>query len=213
MNLQEYIDHTKLNATATDADIVQLCDEALQAKFAAVCVNPNFVKLASDKLIGSGVKVCTVVGFPLGASVTESKVLETKIATEQGAEEIDMVINLGAFMGANYAYVLQDIAAVVKAAEKKAIVKVIIETCYLSNEQIIKACTIAMDAGAHYVKTSTGFGTAGAKIEHVKLMKEVVGNKLGVKASGGIKDKEAALEMIKAGATRIGTSSGIKLLV
>ncbi|AIF69292.1 deoxyribose-phosphate aldolase [Palaeococcus pacificus DY20341] len=212
-DIARYIDHTNLRAYATKEDIIKLCEEAKKYGFYAVCVNPYRVKLAKEQLEGSDVKVATVIGFPLGATPTEVKVFEAKKALEDGAEELDMVLNIGALKDGNYEYVKNDIAEIVKVAhERGALVKVIIETCYLTDEEKEIACKLAMEAGADFVKTSTGFGSGGATIEDVKLMRKVVGDKLGVKASGGIRTYEQAKAMIEAGATRIGTSSGIKIV-
>jgi len=210
-DLARLIDHTNLKPTATKADIMNLCTEAVQWKFKAVCVNPAFVKVANDQLKGTDVLVCTVVGFPLGASTTSSKAFEAEEAVKSGAAEVDMVINLGALKDGDSRSVLNEIKEVVKALNG-ATVKVILETCFLTDQEKIIGCQLAAEAGAHFVKTSTGFGSAGASIEDVKLMKRVVGEKLGIKASGGIKDKETLLAMATAGATRIGTSSGVKII-
>jgi len=213
MNIAKYIDHTNLKSYATKEDIIKLCEEAKKYGFYAVCVNPYRVKLAKEHLKGTDIKVASVIGFPLGATPTEVKVFEAKKALENGADELDMVINIGALKDKNYEYVKKDIEDVTKVAhEKGAIVKVIIETCYLSEEEKEIACKLAMEAGADFVKTSTGFGTGGATIEDVKLMRKVVGDKLGVKAAGGIRTYEEALAMINAGANRIGTSSGVKII-
>ncbi|RLF76683.1 deoxyribose-phosphate aldolase [Thermococci archaeon] len=213
MNIAKYIDHTNLKACASKEDIIKLCDEARRYNFYAVCVNPYRVKLAKEQLQGTNIKVATVIGFPLGATPTEVKVFEAKKALEDGADEVDMVLNIGALKDKAYKYVRNDIAEVVRIAhEKGAIVKVIIETCYLSEEEKEIACKLAVEAGADFVKTSTGFGSGGATIEDVKLMRKVVGDKLGVKAAGGIRTYEEALAMINAGANRIGTSSGVKII-
>jgi len=213
IDIAKYIDHTNLKPYATKGDIIKLCGEAKKYGFYAVCVNPYRVKLAKEQLKGTDVKVASVIGFPLGATPTEVKVFEAKKALEDGADELDMVINIGALKDKDYNYVKRDIEEVVKVAhEKGAIVKVIIETCYLTNEEKETACKLAMEAGADFVKTSTGFGTGGATVEDIKLMRKVVRDKLGVKAAGGIRTYEQALEMIKAGADRIGTSSGVKIV-
>lgn len=213
MNIAKYIDHTNLKACASKEDIIKLCEEAKKYNFYAVCVNPYRVKLAKKQLQGTNIKVATVIGFPLGATPTEVKVFEAKKALEDGTDEVDMVLNIGALKDKDYKYVRNDIAEVVRIAhEKGAIVKVIIETCYLSDNEKEIACKLAMEAGADFVKTSTGFGTGGATIEDVKLMRKVVGDKLGVKAAGGIRTYEEALAMINAGANRIGTSSGVKII-
>ncbi|AIU69222.1 deoxyribose-phosphate aldolase [Thermococcus eurythermalis] len=218
MNAREiarYIDHTNLKPYATKEDIIKLCDEAIQYGFYAVCVNPYRVKLAKDYLSGKGadVRVASVIGFPLGATPTEVKVFEAKKALDDGADELDMVINIGALKDGDYEYVKRDIEEVVKVAhEKGAKVKVIIETCYLTDEEKVKACELAKEAGADFVKTSTGFGSGGATVEDVRLMRKVVGPEMGVKASGGIRTYEQAVAMIEAGANRIGTSSGVKIV-
>lgn len=210
-NILGMIDHTILKPEATKDMVEILCKEAIEHKFAAVCVNPYYVKLCKEILKDSNVKVATVVGFPLGANTKEVKALETIDAIKNGADEIDMVINIGALKAKDYAVVKEDIQAVVEASKDKAIVKVIIESCLLTDEEKIKACELSMEAGAHFVKTSTGFSTGGATIEDVKLMKSVVGDNLEVKASGGVRDLESAKRMIEAGATRLGTSSGVKI--
>ncbi|NLK44771.1 MAG: deoxyribose-phosphate aldolase [Tissierellia bacterium] len=205
------IDHTVLKPDTSNSMIENLCKEALEYDFAAVCVNPYFVKLAKELLQDSNVKVATVIGFPLGANTKEVKAYETIDAIKNGADEIDMVINIGALKNKDYDLVKEDIEAVVEAAKGKAIVKVIIETCLLTEEEKKKACELSLEAGADFVKTSTGFSTGGATIEDVKLMKSIVGDKMGIKASGGIRDLETARKMIEAGATRLGTSSGVKI--
>lgn len=210
--LSKYIDHTLLKADATEEQIKVLCQEALQYNFASVCVNTCYVDIVAEMIKGSDVKTCCVVGFPLGAMNSKAKAFETKTAVDLGAEEIDMVINIGALKYGNLGFVKDDIASVVAAAGKRALVKVIIETCLLNDDEKITACNLSLEAGAHFVKTSTGFSTGGA-IEHdVALMRKIVGSKMGVKASGGIRDLDTALSMIKAGADRIGTSSGIKII-
>lgn len=208
--IANYIDHTLLKATATNEQILKLCEEAKKHKFAAVCVNSYYTKTVFEALKGTDVKVCVVVGFPLGACTTETKAFETQQAVENGADEIDMVINIGALKSGDIAVVENDIAAVVKAASG-AIVKVIIETCYLTEEEKEKACFAASEAGAHFVKTSTGFGTGGATIQDVTLMKKLVGKTMKVKAAGGVKNEDDAKNMILAGADRIGTSSGVDI--
>ncbi|KYC71262.1 deoxyribose-phosphate aldolase [Heyndrickxia coagulans] len=210
-NLAAYIDHTLLKPEATEKDILKLTAEAAQYHFASVCINPYWVKLAARELAGTGVKVCTVIGFPLGATTAETKAFETKKAIGDGADEIDMVINIGALKSGNTEAVEADIRAVVEAAQGK-LVKVIIETCLLTNEEKELACRLSVKAGAHFVKTSTGFSTGGATVEDVKLMRQTVGDKAGVKASGGIHTKAEAEAMIEAGATRIGSSSGVKIV-
>lgn len=207
-----YIDHTLLKADATKEEIIQLCEEAKTYSFASVCVNPTWVKTAADILNGSSPKVCTVIGFPLGASTSEVKAYETKDAIENGAGEIDMVINIGALRSGDDERVKNDIAAVVDSAKGKAIVKVIIETSLLTDQEKRKACELSRAAGADFVKTSTGFSTGGATVEDVKLMRGVVGPEMGVKASGGVRSFEDMTKMIDAGATRIGASSGVQIM-
>ncbi len=211
MNLAKYIDHTLLKPQATKADLEKLCKEAIDNGFATVCVNPCNVAYCADLLEGSKVKLASVVGFPLGASIPSIKSAETLMAVEDGANEIDMVINIGALKNNDTALVEGDIKAVVSSAEGNT-VKVIIETCLLTDEEKVTACELAKSAGADFVKTSTGFSTGGATIEDVKLMKETVGDELEVKASGGVRSYQDAMAMIEAGATRIGTSSGVIIL-
>ncbi|ANB61679.1 deoxyribose-phosphate aldolase [Anoxybacteroides amylolyticum] len=211
-NIAKMIDHTLLKANTTKAQIVQLCEEAKEYGFASVCVNPTWVATAADLLKGTDVKVCTVIGFPLGANTPETKAFETKDAIEKGATEVDMVINIGALKDGDDALVERDIRAVVEAANGKALVKVIIETCLLSEEEKVRACRLAVQAGADYVKTSTGFSTGGATVEDIALMRKTVGPNIGVKASGGVRDLQGAEAMIEAGATRIGTSSGVAIV-
>jgi deoxyribose-phosphate aldolase len=211
MELAKYIDHTILKATAIRTDIEKLCREAAEYGFASVCVNTCWVPLAAELLKGTGVATCCVVGFPLGAMATEPKACEAKWAVEHGADEVDMVVNVGWLLEGSVDLVAADVKAVVEAAGD-ALVKVILETCYLDEGQIEEACRICVDAGADFVKTSTGFGTGGATIEDVKLMRATVGEACGVKASGGIHNKEEALAMIEAGATRVGASSGIAIV-
>lgn len=210
--LNQYIDHTLLKADVKKEQIKNLCEEAKQYSFASVCVNPTWVSYAKKCLKDSHVKVCTVIGFPLGATTSEVKAFEAKNAIENGAEEIDMVINIGALKDGNDELVKKDIQSVVEAADGKAVVKVIIETCLLTDEEKVRACKIAMNAGADFVKTSTGFSTGGANFADVQLMRKTVGEKMGVKASGGIRTLEDAKKMIEAGATRIGTSSGVAIV-
>ncbi|MFC6465481.1 deoxyribose-phosphate aldolase [Marinilactibacillus sp. GCM10026970] len=211
-NLKSYIDHTVLKPEATDLIIQQACLDAKKYDFKAVCVNPTWVSYVSDLLKGTDVQTCTVIGFPLGANTTEIKVAETKQAIADGANEVDMVINIGAMKSEDFGFVHDDIKAVVKAADHKAIVKVIIETSLLEHNEKIRACEIAKRAGADFVKTSTGFSTGGATVEDIKLMRLAVGPEMGVKASGGVRTLEDAKAMIEAGATRIGTSNGIALV-
>ncbi|WP_264189887.1 deoxyribose-phosphate aldolase [Bacillus carboniphilus] len=206
------IDHTALKADTTSEQIEKLCEEAKQYNFASVCVNPTWIEKASGLLAGSNVDVCTVIGFPLGSNTPEVKAFETKDAIEKGATEVDMVINIAALKDKNYDLVEKDIRSVVEAAKGQALTKVIFETCLLTKDEIVKACELSVKAGADYVKTSTGFSTGGATVEDIKLMRETVGPKIGVKASGGVRDRKGALEMIEAGATRIGASSGIAIV-
>jgi len=210
-SIAKTIDHTILKPTATAEQVRELCAEARTNHFASVCVNPCWVPLVAKELNNSDVLVCTVIGFPLGANPTDIKVEETKWAVKNGAQEVDMVINIGALKGGDYKGVEEDIRAVVKAAGK-ATVKVIIETCFLSNDEKRIACEAAMKAGAHFVKTSTGFGTGGATVEDVKLMRKTVGESMKVKASGGIRSYHDAIAMLEAGADRIGTSSGVAIV-
>lgn len=205
------IDHTLLKQDATSEEIKKLCKEALEYNFASVCVNPTNVELAAKILNGSLVKVCTVIGFPLGANTTKIKVLEAKDAIENGATEVDMVINIGRLKDKDYDYVKKDIEAVVNEVKGEALIKVIIETCLLTDEEKVVACKLASEAKADFVKTSTGFSTGGATPFDVKLMRETVGENMGVKASGGIRTSEDAKELIKNGANRIGASASIKI--
>ncbi|CDF58140.1 deoxyribose-phosphate aldolase [Thermobrachium celere] len=206
------IDHTILKAETTPDDVKRICNEAKENGFASVCINPCYVKLAAEELKDSNVKVCTVIGFPLGATTSDVKAFETKKAIEDGAQEVDMVINIGMLKAKNYDYVKKDIEAVVNAAKGKALVKVIIETCLLTDEEKEIACKLSVEAGADFVKTSTGFSKWGAKEEDVKLMRRVVGPEKGVKASGGVHSFEDAVKMIEAGANRIGASSSLKII-
>lgn len=210
-SLAKTIDHTLLKAVGTESQVRELCAEARRHGFASVCVNPVWVPLCARELAGSEVLVCTVIGFPLGANRSETKAAETRQAVAEGADEVDMVIHLGAAKAGDWKAVEEDIRAVVKAAGT-ARVKVIIETCYLTDDEKVKACEASMRAGAHFVKTSTGFGTGGATAEDVRLMKRTVGDTLQVKASGGIRTCEDALKMLEAGADRIGASSGVAIL-
>ncbi len=205
------IDHTLLKATATSDAIRTLCAEAKTHRFASVCVNPVWVPLCAAELAGSGVPVCTVIGFPLGANASDIKAAEASLAVRQGAREIDMVINIGKAKAGDWKGVQDDIAVVVKAS-KPEIVKVIIETCYLSNEEKIRACQAAQAAGADFVKTSTGFGTGGATLDDVALMRATVGTAMKIKASGGIRTRADALAMLRAGADRIGASAGVSIV-
>ena len=211
MNIAGMIDHTMLKADASSETIRRYCREAKEHGFASVCVNTCHVPLVAKELKGSPVKVCCVVGFPLGAMLSTAKAFETAEAVKLGAEEVDMVINIGAMKDKNYKFVREDIRAVVKAASGKT-VKVILETCLLDKEEIIKACELSVEAGADFVKTSTGFSTGGANVEDVALMKHTVGEKARVKASGGIRTPEQAEALIRAGADRIGAGNGLELL-
>ena len=204
-------DHTILKADATRKDVKRVCDEAMAYSFCSVCVNSYYVPYVANLLHGSDVKICSVVGFPLGAMSTRAKALEAKIAVMDGADEIDMVINIGALKDRDYSVVLEDIKAVKEACEDKTL-KVIIETCLLNDVEKVKACELAKEAGADFVKTSTGFSTGGAKVEDVKLMRATVGPDMGVKASGGIHDNEFAKELVDAGANRLGTSATIQIV-
>lgn len=211
MKYNKLIDHTNLKQDARENEIIQLCNEAKEYQFFSVCVNPSFVPLCKKLLKDSDVKVCTVIGFPLGATSTQSKGYETKVAVEQGADEVDMVINVSKLKDKDYDYVLNDIKEVVNNANG-ALVKVIIETCLLTDEEKIKACLLAKEAKADFVKTSTGFSTGGATKEDIALMRKTVGETMGVKASGGIRSHESLVDMVNNGANRIGTSSGPKIL-
>lgn len=212
MEIQSYIDHTLLKPEATEEQIVKICEEAKQNKFVSVCVNPFYASLVRRNLEGSSVKTCVVVGFPLGANTKEVKAFETENAIENGAQEVDMVINIAALKDKKYDVVEEDIKAVAQKAKGRALVKVIIECCLLNEEEIVKACELSVKAGADFVKTSTGFSTGGAKEEDVALMRKTVGNEVGVKASGGIRDFKTTKAMIEAGANRIGASAGIKIV-
>jgi deoxyribose-phosphate aldolase len=211
MELNKLIDHTLLKADALPSEVITLCIEAKKNAFKSVCINSGFVTLAAKELTNSGILVCTVVGFPLGAMSTSAKGFETKQAVVDGADEIDMVINVSRLKAKDYAYVLNDIKEVVKNAAGKT-VKVILETSLLTQEEKIKACELTLQAKAHFVKTSTGFSTGGATVEDVALMRKIVGPNFGVKASGGVRSLEDMDKMVKAGATRIGTSSGVKIM-
>ena len=211
MKLNKYIDHTLLKPDASQEQIEALIEEAKKYDFASVCVNPTWVNFAAQALKATDVKVCTVIGFPLGANTPELKAFETSDAIQNGANEVDMVINIGALKSRNFDLVERDIRAVVEAA-KGTLVKVIIETCLLTDDEKVKACQIAQKAGADFVKTSTGFSTGGATVADVALMRKTVGPDMGVKASGGARSYEDALAFIKAGATRIGASSGVAIM-
>jgi len=209
INYGKYIDHTVLKIGTTKETLKKFCDEAKEYHFASVCVNPCNISFVAEQLKGTDVKACAVIGFPLGANTTNIKALEAKEAIENGASEVDMVINVGRLKDKDYDYVLNDIKTVVEISHPKAIVKVIIETCVLNDEEKVKACELAKQANADFVKTSTGFGSGGATTQDVKLMKETVGDKLKVKASTGINNREICDQMIAAGAVRMGTSKGI----
>ena len=211
MKLNKYIDHTLLKPDASQEQIETLIEEAKKYDFASVCVNPTWVSFAAQALKATDVKVCTVIGFPLGANTPELKAFETSDAIQNGANEVDMVINIGALKSRNFDLVERDIRAVVEAA-KGTLVKVIIETCLLTDDEKVRACQIAQKAGADFVKTSTGFSTGGATVADVALMRKTVGPDMGVKASGGARSYEDALAFIKAGATRIGASSGVAIM-
>lgn len=211
MPINQYIDHTLLKPESTQEQIDHLLSEAVEYQFASVCVNPTWVAHCSKTLAGTGVKVCTVVGFPLGANTSSVKAFETKDAIANGADEIDMVINVGQLKSGQYEVVEADIRAVVEVSQDK-LVKVIIETCLLTNDEKVKACQLAVSAGADFVKTSTGFSAAGATVEDIVLMRETVGPNIGVKAAGGARSYEDAEAFIEAGATRIGTSSGVAIV-
>ena len=211
MNYNRLIDHTVLKPDTQEEAVIKLCKEALEYNFASVCVNPTFVELCAGLLKGSEVKVCTVIGFPLGANTKEVKGFEASDAVNKGAEEIDMVINIGALKDKKYDYVYEEIKYIKECCKGK-LLKVIIETCLLTDEEKVKACELSVKAGADYVKTSTGFSTGGATVSDIALMRKTVGPDLGVKASGGVRTYEDMVNMVEAGATRIGTSSGPKLM-
>jgi deoxyribose-phosphate aldolase len=212
-SIANLIDHTALKADTTKDQILTLCAEAKEYKFASVCVNPTWVKLAAEQLKDAeGVEVCTVIGFPLGANTPEVKAFEVKNAIENGATEVDMVINIAALKDKDNELVERDIRAVVEAAKGKALTKVIIESCLLTDEEKVRACELSVRAGADFVKTSTGFSTGGATVEDIELMRKTVGPELGVKASGGVRDLEGARAMVDAGATRIGASAGVSIV-
>ncbi|CDD91250.1 deoxyribose-phosphate aldolase [Coprobacillus sp. CAG:826] len=211
MNYNKLIDHTNLKPNASIEDIEKLCMEAKQYDFMSVCVNPSFIPLCVKLLKGSNVKVCTVIGFPLGATLKNVKVMETKEAIEEGADEVDMVINISQLKAGNDEYVYQEIKDI-RNASKGHILKVILETCLLTDEEIVRASKLALKAGADFIKTSTGFSTGGATVEAVRLMRQTVGDACGVKASGGIRTHEDLVKMVEAGANRIGTSAGPKIL-
>ena len=212
MELNRMIDHTILKPEATEAAVQKIIDEAKEYNFFSVCINPCWVAFASEQLADTDVAVCTVIGFPLGANTPEVKAYEAADAIKNGANEVDMVINIGAVKSQQYDHVRQDIQGIVDAAKGKALVKVIIETALLTDEEKVKACELAKEAGADFVKTSTGFSTGGAKVADIRLMRETVGPDMGVKASGGVHNAEEALAMIEAGATRIGASTGVAIV-
>lgn len=212
VNIGSMIDHTALKPETSKSQIETLCAEAKEYKFASVCVNPTWVETAAALLKGTEVKVCTVIGFPLGASTPETKAFETGDAIAKGATEVDMVINIGALKDKNDELVERDIRAVVDAAKGKALTKVIIESCLLTDEEKVRACELSVKAGADFVKTSTGFSTGGATVEDIALMRKTVGPDIGVKASGGVRDRAGAMAMVEAGATRIGASAGIAIV-
>lgn len=211
MKYNKFIDHTLLKQDATPEQIISLCNEAKQFDFMSVCVNPHYVPLAAEVLEGSDVKVCTVVGFPLGMNMTKTKIQETQLCIAQGATEIDMVINVGMLKAGHDDYVENEIREL-KSVCGNLILKVILETCLLTDEEIVRGCIASKNAGADFVKTSTGFSSGGATIHAVKLMRETVGETMGVKASGGVRTHEDLINMIEAGASRIGTSSGAKII-
>ncbi|EGO2584465.1 deoxyribose-phosphate aldolase [Enterococcus faecalis] len=212
MELNRMIDHTILKPEATEAAVQKIIDEAKEYNFFSVCINPCWVAFASEQLADTDVAVCTIIGFPLGANTPEVKAYEAADAIKNGANEVDMVINIGALKSQQYDHVRQDIQGIVDAAKGKALVKVIIETALLTDEEKVKACELAKEAGADFVKTSTGFSTGGAKVADIRLMRETVGPDMGVKASGGVHNAEEALAMIEAGATRIGASTGVAIV-
>ncbi|SET61537.1 deoxyribose-phosphate aldolase [Oceanobacillus limi] len=211
-DLAKYIDHTQLKPDTKQEKITQIVEEAIEYEFASVCVNPHWVPYCYERLKDTEVKVCTVIGFPLGATSTATKAFETKQTIQDGATEVDMVINVGELKSGNDQFVKEDIKAVVDAANGKALTKVIIETSLLTDEEKIRACELAKEAGADYVKTSTGFSGGGATVEDIALMRKTVGPNMGVKASGGVRDLETTKAMIEAGATRIGASAGVDIV-
>ncbi|OJG90543.1 deoxyribose-phosphate aldolase [Enterococcus saccharolyticus] len=206
------MDHTILKADTPKSEVLRIIEEAKKYHFYSVCINPVWVSLAAEELKGEPVSVCTVIGFPLGASTTATKAFETEDAIKNGADEIDMVISIGQLKSGDYEAVQNDIAGVVAAAKDRALVKVILETCLLTDEEIVKACELAKAAGADFVKTSTGFSTGGADVNDVRLMRETVGPEMGVKASGGIHNEAQALAMVEAGASRLGTSASVAII-
>ena len=212
MDIARFIDHTLLKPDATEEMIENLCNEAKKYNFYAVCINPYYVKLAKNILRNSNVKIATVIGFPLGANTSKIKALEAEESIKDGADELDMVINIAALKNKDYDKVKEDIEEVVKKAKGNALVKVIIETCLLTEDEKVRACNLSLEAGANFVKTSTGFNGKGATVEDIRLIKSVVGDKMKIKASGGIRDYETAIKMIEAGANRIGASSSVKIV-
>ncbi|MBE6081376.1 MAG: deoxyribose-phosphate aldolase [Tissierellaceae bacterium] len=212
MDIARFIDHTLLKPDATEEMIENLCDEARKYNFYAVCINPYYVKLVKKILRNSDVKIATVIGFPLGANTGKIKALEAEESIRDGADELDMVINIAALKNKDYDKVKEDIEEVVKKAKGNALVKVIIETCLLTEDEKVRACNLSLEAGANFVKTSTGFNGKGATVEDIRLIKSVVGDKMKIKASGGIRDYETAIKMIEAGANRIGASSSVKIV-
>lgn len=213
MNLNRYIDHTLLKADATSSQVAKLCQEAKEHEFFSVCINSYYVKKAVSLLQGSKTAVCTVVGFPLGASTMETKRFEAMKAIAEGAREIDMVLNISAVKSGEWQYALDDMSSLAQVCHQQGgLLKVILETCLLNEEEKKKACELAVKAGVDFVKTSTGFSTGGATIEDVKLMRSTVGDKLGVKASGGVRDAATAKAMIEAGASRLGTSASVEIM-
>lgn len=212
MKLEKFIDHTILKPQTGEKDVLRVCEEARKYNFASVCINPFYTSLVKNALEGTDVKTCVVVGFPLGANTKEVKAFETEEVIKMGADEVDMVINVGALKDEKYDVVKEDIEAVVAAAKGKALVKVILETCLLTDAEKVKACEIAKAVGADFVKTSTGFSTGGATVEDIKLMRETVGPNMGVKASGAVRTKEDAEAVVSAGASRIGASSSIAIV-
>lgn len=212
MKIAGLIDHTALKPDTTKEQVVVLCKEAIEYEFASVCVNPCYVKLCSELLKDHRIKVCTVIGFPLGATTTAAKVAEADEAVKNGATEVDMVINVGAIKSGDFDFVKSDVASVVQVVRGKALVKVILETCLLTEDEKVRSCNICKEAGADFVKTSTGFSTGGATVEDIKLMRSIVKPNLGVKASGGIRDYKTAKAMVDAGASRIGASASIAIV-
>lgn len=214
MNLNRYIDQTLLKADATEEDIIKMCQEADRYKFASVCVNPNFVKLVKSSLQDSEVSTCSVIGFPLGANTTDTKIFEAREAIKDGADELDYVINIAHVKGEHFDKIEEEMRTFISLKDESPslIIKVILENCYLTNEEIQKVCEIAKECNIDFVKTSTGFGSGGATLQDIRLMRQTVGENIGVKASGGVRTYVDAISMIEAGATRIGASSGVKIV-